>query len=416
MKLALAGIFLILTLLELRRSKIRAGLFFLLFASLYLNIIFFNTLAVDGVENIVHIMLISSFFIVIIYSLFGDFTFRYDFEVLGKGRFDLFKLLILVSIPVLIINCYLVYKVYAYIGLQELSITEYKNTGLATSVLESILPSIVIFAIRLISLLAWFCLFVWIYQLIKGSVVKANYALIASLNIPLVSLMGLSRSGIVYYLFSLLILWFSFRNFVNIEVRRRVQKTGAILFSVLVLILLIITFDRFSEFEYWGKYDGHDNAGGVVLFSIVYYFTSWIDNTLILLQDLTPPLIGEFKGYFSIIYQALSGLGAELFTKGEMWSLYFGDYKSSFVGLFLDTLYDMGVLGYFIFMAILLLSRVYYSRARIRFTSYILLTIYASQYFALFFAGNVFSNFQVSLSLIVTFVMIKLCKTKYFRL
>ena len=353
MKSFLAVVFLLLFITQVKYSKVRAFLFFLLSISCVSNLMISKDIPFESFDSILTLLLVVIFFCVLIFCLFPTVKLRNDFVVITHGKVNLSKIMVAMCVPMVIINFYILYKSYLFIISGDISMTAFKNDGYSGLLIASLFPSFLTPFIRVISLMGWFCLFLLVVNILKRKYVLSFLALFGSFNIPLMGLIAFSRSGIVYYLFSILILWIIFEKYMDKEFAGKVKKVFSVFFIVITIIFSLITYERFSEgYEYWWVYEQSGSNVNIVVFSIIYYFTSWIDNTIILLTETTPPIIGKFNGYFSLPYYLTGVLGIDIQSKGDIWFEYFGDYSTLFVGLFLDTLFDMGFFWIYLFFAV----------------------------------------------------------------
>jgi hypothetical protein len=416
MKLFLAISFLLLFISQIKVSKVRTFLFFVLSVSCFSNLIIADDIPFTNFASIFTILLIVVFFSLLIFCLFPTVRLSIDFSNIIDGRINLSKLLVAACVPMVLVNLYILYQSYLFILAGDMSMTAFKNEGHSSTLISSLFPSFVSPIIRVISLMGWFCLIILVVNILKKQYFLSFLALIGSFNIPLMGLIAFSRSGIIYYLFSILILWITFEKYMEQSFAHKMRKVFFTFFVVVTTLFFYITYERFSDYSYWWVYEQSGSDVNIVIFSIIYYFTSWIDNTIILLTESFPPIFGKFNGYFSFPYYVISAFGFETESKSDVWLVYFNEYSTLFVGLFLDTLFDMGIFGFCYYLIMLMFFRIYLKSISINFSSYILLTVFVSQYFALFFAGNIFSYFFFSAALIICFITIKLCKTKYFKI
>ncbi|MCG7536344.1 O-antigen polymerase [Pseudoalteromonas sp. OOF1S-7] len=416
MKLVLAIYFFALYFSQRKVSRVRAFLFFMLSASCFLNLLIADDVTFESLSSLFALFCVGIFFTVLIFCLFPNLRVRDDFANITLGKLSVSKLVLLGCIPVVIINLYIIYNSYLFIMAGDMSMTSFKNEGHATTLVSSMFPSFVTPFIRLFSLLGWFCMVLLVINIIKRKYYLSLLSFIGTLNIPLLGLIGFSRSGIIYYVFSIFILWLTFEKDMEPVFARMMKRIFMVLFGFILAMFYYITYQRFSNYDYWWIYEQSGSNVDIVLFSVIYYFTSWIDNTIYLLNEVAPPLLGQFTGYFSLPYHIVNIVGVETASKGDVWASYFNEYSTLFVGLFLDTLFDMGVFGMLFFLVGLVIFRVVQKSTRIDFSTQVLQTIFVSQYFALFFAGNIFSYFFFSAALVICFVLLKLCKTKYFKI
>ena len=416
MKLVLAFVFLLLCITQIKISKVRAFLFLLLSLSCFSNLVISDDIPFENFGSLLTLFLLVGFFCVLIFCLFPRVKIKVDYSEITTGRVNLSKVLVALCAPMVLVNLYILYQSYLFILSGDISMTAFKNDGHSSTLISSLFPSFLTPIIRIVSLMGWFCLVILIINILQRKYLVSLLAFIGSFNIPLMGLIAFSRSGIVYYLFSVLILWFTFEKYMDKNFALKVKKVFSVFFVLITILFLYITYERFSDYDHWWVYSQSGSNVNIVIFSIIYYFTSWVDNTIILMNELSPPVLGKFNGYFSLFYYILSVFGVEVESKGDIWQEYFDEYSTLFVGLFLDTLFDMGIFGLLYFIVILMLFRIMLKKIGLYFSTYLLLTIFISQYFALFFAGNIFSYFFFSVALIVSLITIKICRTRYFRI
>lgn len=303
----------------------------------------------------------------------------------------------------LLINTVIVLRVVSFVYLNEINITTFKNeSGASTFLSSAVNPSLLALS-RLMSSMAWISLYMMPICLASG--MKRNFFLffLCSLNVPMISLMGLSRSGIVYYIFSLFVMLIYSKKLISDRAYTQTKLTLYVLISVAAVFFVIITIARFEGYDYWWIYANSGSNLDVVSFSVIYYFTGWIDNSFELIRNKNFSLYQAAPGYLSLPYYLLNLLGFSDFNKAELWSSELGHYSTLFVGLPIDLLVDTGYFGAGLFMLSLVLIKLLSLTGR--YDNYkIIFIVYIAQYFSLFYAGNIFSYFFVSLSVLCMIV------------
>lgn len=381
-------------------SKSNKRFFYIpLIISCLLNPLLDNKLIVLSNSNLICTFFIYFFFTIVI-SLFPNFISGSKIYIDLNKNHLLNRFLIPFLFFVLLLNLFLVIKVILFVYNSGLDITLFKNSGGADDFLNSILNPWLLLICRIFSVFSWISLYLLCLSLSIDNKKMSFYYFVASLNIPLISLVGLSRSGLIYYLFSLFCIYIYSRHFVNSNTRKKLSRYMTYSVFSFGIIFSFITISRFSDYDYWWVYDQSGTYLDVLSFSIIYYFTSWINNTYTLFSTFNYELIESGPGYFSIFYYFFNLLDFTDVHKSELWAAKLGEYSTLFVGLPFDALVDIGVFGtLYLFFILFLLNLIV---ARLKFhNSRILVLIFWSQYFSLFYAGNIFSYFFVSLALLI---------------
>ncbi|WP_299178372.1 hypothetical protein [uncultured Neptuniibacter sp.] len=419
MKLALAVVFLLLALSQLPFSKIRSILFGCVFASICSSLFIYPDYEFQGLLDLFIVLSIPAFFTALVFLLFPKVKCGIKVQPLlpegGGGVVNLAYFLILIGVMGLLYNILLIYGGVGFIGESDVSITEYKNAGLAGDYLAQSALSKGSFVFRFFSLFAWLSLCLCFYYYLQGRILLACMLFFVSFNIPMLSMTGFSRSGLFYYVASLLLLFI--RYYELFSRKQRLFLTVSILLALVMVLIVFsfITVSRFDGYSSWWVYVESGSDLDVITFSVLYYFGSWIDNTIHILREMEAPLLGGFNGYLSSMFFALKGLGVEVASKGELWESYFGYLSTQFLGLYLDTIYDAGSLGVFLVLLVFLLSYVF---RRLYVRSLLVdcvFSLFFFQYFIMFFSGNVFSYFFVGMAFFVSLFVCFLIKAKFFR-
>lgn len=416
MKLLLAIVFFLLAVSQLPFSMVRSILFGCIFASICSSLLIYPDYEFLGWGDVFTVLSIVAFFSSLIFFLFPKFVLEINDKSQNSSGFNITPFLIIIGFVAVFYNLLLISGGIGFLSDYQVSITEYKNTGLVEDYMIESGLSGNSFVFRFFSLFAWFSLCVCFYYYAKGKIFLALLLFVVSLNIPLLSVSGFSRSGIFYYAASLLLLYARYYGLLSRKQRFFLSVSIIVMFVIALLAFSLITMSRFEGYSNWWVYVESGSDLNVVIFSVLYYFGAWIDNTIHIMRDMEAPLLGGFNGYLSSVFFVLKGFGFEVLSKSEVWESYFGHMSSLFLGLFLDTLYDVGSIGMLLIVSIFLLFyvfRVFYVRG---FLTDAVFSVFFFQYFIMFFSGNLFSYFFIGMAFLISVLLCILIKSNFFRI
>ena len=264
------------------------------------------------------------------------------------------NILIIISLIALVLNLIYFSKSYSLLQNSLIEIEDYKNFGGADEYLNSLLPGgrITLSITRLLSISSFILIPYTIYNLSINKVFKAIFSFAGSLNIALLGMVGLSRSGITSQIFVYVILFaMSFKKF-PIKVRYASL-------SLLILIGILsysyfstITISRFEGYDTWWAFSNYKNIDNPILFSLLYYFGSWIELSFDILSNIELPFIGHGHSSFSLIHY-LDNTTNLFIDKGDYLEKLLGADAVVFIGLPVVILIDLGIIGisfYFLYL------------------------------------------------------------------
>jgi hypothetical protein len=135
---------------------------------------------------------------------------------------------------------------------------------------------------------------------------------------------------------------------------------------------------------YWGKFQGssYDN---IIIFSLIYYFSSWVKVSISVLSDFTIPLIGVFHDFLSLPIFIINKFNNAIDVQTFDYQIYTTEFK----GLFVSLLFDQGILFFMSFLLFIILIRVLlFNVNNIKFE--LIYSIFAIFMSVSFFFGNLF--------------------------
>lgn len=301
---------------------------------------------------------------------------------------------------------YIVIFMYSQLTIIDVTIGEFKNNKIASEILsESILKYFLFFS-RILSPFGYFALFIMILKLINNELKDFYYYLFISLNIPLVHLVAFSRSFVVLYLLFLFFVFLKYNKSFNDHINVFLYKRISYVLSISLLVFFWITYIRFDGMTYWGKFrdSSFDN---VLIFSLVYYLSSWVKISIVVLNEFPVALIGVYHDFLNLPAFLLSKIGFILHPE----PFDYKNYSSEFKGLFVSLLYDQGILFLLLFITFIIMFRIliFYQHNIKLELSYSIFCIFLS---ISFFFGSLFVYIDYVLAFLYFFIFQKFVTVK----
>lgn len=181
----------------------------------------------------------------------------------------------------------------------------------------------------------------------KRHVYKAYLLLLSSLSFVVYVLAYVGRDGVVYWLMSYIFCFLLFRKFLMKNNLKKMKRTFAFVFVIIMIPFLMISISRFSGM-----------AGGTVL-GIINYAGQQLQNFNDHFQIEAPLLYGRHT--FPIIYDVLNILGFDVSAKVDMdiFHSYFlieGVVPWTFTTFIGNFIYDFGKIWTLLFLCIMSLA------------------------------------------------------------
>ena len=279
---------------------------------------------------------------------------------------------------------YIIFYTYSQLSILDITIGEFKNGGIASEVVSNSYVKYLLLISRVLSPFGYLALFILILKLISNDSKHLFYYLFISFNIPLIHLVAFSRSFVVLYFLFLLFIFIKYYKCFPPNLRAYLSKRIPYLLILIATIFLSVTYYRFESMAYWGKFQGssYDN---VIIFSLIYYFSSWIKVSISILSDFTIPLVGVFHDFLSLPIFIINKFNYAI----DLQTFDYQIYATEFKGLFVSLLFDQGILFFMSFLIFIILMRIYlFNVNNIKFE--LIYSIFAIFMSVSFFFGNLF--------------------------
>lgn len=355
--------------------------------------------------------------ILILSILFLSFNKYTDIKGVDDSRISSFRLhqverlLVLIGVIALLINIYILYRIFPLLAAEQINVQEYKNEGGAYGVIDQFVPHIFVTFSNLFSAVGYFFLPMHFYYLSKRQSKKAIFFLVLSFTVVLSRMISLSRSSSVEFLIGYGIMFLFISPMLSKKLLRRVTIVLISFFSILLLALFVISESRFSS--YYTKNSKQeailDEQKNPMLFSTIDYFTQWEEWGEYTLLRFKPEYMSYgasgFGGIYKIVEQKIVGEHVIIERKKNMERVR-GEGASSFPGLIADLVIDFGYLGTFIFA--LLFYRLFNTmkpRNHILSFKTLLFLPTTVTVLGLFWAGNVFNSFSIEAGVLYNIII-----------
>lgn len=366
----------------------------------------------------------ASYTVLILVILFLSFRKYANLQGIDDSKINIVKLheiervLEVIGIITLLINLYILYRIFPLLAAEQINVQEYKNEGGAYDVIDQFVPHIFVTFSNLVSAVGYFFLPMHFYYLYKKQTKKSIFYLLLSLIVILSRMISLSRSSSVEFLIAYALMFLFVSPVLGKKVLRRVTIVVVSFSAIIVLALAVISESRFSG--YYTKNSKQeailDEQQSPVLFSTIDYFTQWEEWGEYVLHRFKPEYSAHGTHGFGGIYKTVEQkiVGPEVVKERQRkLELSRGEGASSFPGLVADLVVDFGFIGAFIFA--LLFSRLMNSagprKGFLPFNTLLYLPIILTV-IGLFWAGNVFGSFSIEAGVLYNFIIYQYIKKR----
>ncbi len=301
----------------------------------------------------------------------------------------------------LVINVFLLTKVFSSLIAGAIAVQSFKNEGEAADFYASLFPHRVMIMSYLLSPLAYIALPLHFYYLSKRQLKKSLLSLLVSLLIVLSGLVSLSRSATIQYVL-VYVLFFAFMApMFSKKMKQRMSVIAAVFLVAIFAGLSIVSGSRFSEF--YSKKSKNpailDEQRSPLLFSTIDYFSAWEENGPAIMEkhDISHTYCGLYNS---------CGIAAHMFSQQYSKVLSeveqkLGDIHNGFHGLIARLLYDYGKIGTIFFIILLssIIRNLGPKNGIVRFKTLLGLSSILPVC-ALFFAGNQFASLYLDMGIV----------------
>lgn len=343
----------------------------------------------------------------------------YDFSDININKLrKVEKPVIFINSVIFIIDAFIFAAIFALMTSGVIDVQEHKNDGGAAAVFASLVPGYLITLSYLFSPLGYLSLVLHFYYLINGKILRSVVNLLLSLDVVLIGLIQLSRSALVYYIITYIIIFLFLTPIIGKKYLSRIST-----FVVIVGIVVMFVFSSISESRFGEKYVIEsesliDEKEYPQLVSILDYFSQW--------EYYGPVMMDKYE--FGKIYWGMynsCGLGVLIAQKiygaeklnaerDKMFWKTMGDDVTAFHGNIARCIFDFGYIGTFLFVLLNChFTRKWGPDKKKKIHFYTLLSLPMTLPFSVhFFAGNAYSELYLNLAMIYLFVIYKFCKEK----
>lgn len=362
-------------------------------------------------------IVISLFTAILLYFLFISFKDfsnckGIDYTFLNERRLASLEWgLKYVAIVIVVINLYVLYKIFPLLIAGLINVQEYKNEGGAAEIIDSYVPHIFITFSNIFSAVGYFFLSMHFFHLVRGETKKSIVCFLLSLTIILSRMIALSRSSSIEYLITYLLIFLFIKHLLSKKMKRRFLIVGSVIFFIIMTVLGVISSSRFSDsFTKTSESKAIiDEANNPIAFSVFDYMSQWVElNYNVQKNHEFGDLSWGAYGFSELPVVVLSKVSSYDDSKRvDVLKKKLGDDYSGFPGLIASLVVDFGFIGAFLF--IILLSRYIKKSLSPRYGKLSIKTILwlpiIINVVGLFWAGNFFSSLAIEFAIVYTLLI-----------
>jgi oligosaccharide repeat unit polymerase len=282
------------------------------------------------------------------------------------------------------------------------SIGAYKNGGIATDFIASSGLGFVSTLSLLFSPFSYLTLGYHFYFLSKNDKRNAIKAILLSSSIFLPNLAYLSRAGAVTFILIYIANWIFVKELYPKKVRIKVRKIVFRTITVIGIVLFLISNNRFSD----EKVMQDSLIQNPVMNSILWYFSQWYSNGIILIERYHPDLNLKGSSFAYFFNKVKEIFGFEIVDIKILRDHAFGELATHFNGLPAVLVYDFGYFGAVLFSVIFysIVRRYAPKRGRITIKNLLLFSLLIPMPL-MFFQGNQFTSSIYQLSVMYMIIL-----------
>jgi hypothetical protein len=269
----------------------------------------------------------------------------------------------------LLINLYLVYKIYSFHSISEITIDVLKNENGADDYFKANEPRSIRTFSHIFSPFGYFFLVLHFMFISRKNFKKSFFFLLLSLSIPLHGMQGLSRAApsqyVLVYFFMYYYLSNSFDNKIN-QIFKRIMLVAMIF---LLTYFIYTSYSRFSEaFYYINKLGGDSNIFFLITYSFIDYLTQWVPYGIDSLSFYRLDIDFTFSNFRPLFDYITSFLGIATKADPDHFVKIYGHYSSRFIGLIPTLVFDSGYI--ITFLLVLLFRFLAYKKTKNRIVNF----------------------------------------------
>lgn len=419
-------IYIIISIIGLLISKGRGSISRILFLMLFVTSI--GTFMVGRQPDFLDISTImySLYTGFLLYILFVAFKKYANCTGINEDQIDVKRLMKLdkilrpVALIALIINVYVIFKIFPLLLVEQINVQEFKNEGGAASIIDSYIPHIYITFSNIVSVVGYFYLSMHFYYFTKGNTKQALICLFLSLIIILCRLIALSRSTSVEYIVMYGII---FLYLYPLNKHRIKKKYIIILTSILVIFIGVFSTISQSRFSDYYTKEGEktsiiNEVENPVLFSTFDYLSQWVEyNDVVLSRYQIDNVVLGYYGFSELpmwFIKKLDNKGEFAQRQEKKIKAALGDADTAFCGLVALLTVDFGIIGtllFILFFSVIIRNLSPGSSKELSVKTLLWLPIFINVV-GLFWGGNNFKALNTDLAVIYTFFWISFIKKK----
>lgn len=385
--------------------------FILIFLSFFSSLLIGKHIYFDSVRDLlVYIYSLLILFIMVLpfsdYRFKGGDFFRIDaklsliIRVVSIGAFFGF----LINVTILILSL-------LNFSVLDLAVGQYKNEKVASEFLSSNIPAYLSIPSSFLTPLGFLSLSIHFIYLIKKNRIYSFVSLLGSMNIFLPSLFVLGRGGLVLYLILYILMIVIFYSLFSESLKFKIKRIFVFIGVFFSLFFYFITSDRFRDYYY---YDESSIVESPILYSILHYYSQWIENGYYLLLGFSYDKVTYASVFSYFPNKIMAFFGFEIKEIGDIRHESFGQLATWFNGLPAVLVYDLTfyltfVFAFFYFYLVRRVSPQKRSKLKVGFLSYPLFMAPL----VLFFQGPFFVNSVYNWSVLYLLIIFLVTKFKF---
>ena len=293
--------------------------------------------------------------LIILIDSFKNYTKIDSIEMISLTSFQkkIIRFITVLGIIAFFFNSLLVYGIFNYQSVSELTVDVIKNEFVADVFYSSNYPRFVRTFTHFISPFGYIFLSLHFYFLSKNNLKLVILYGILSLIIPLHGMQGLSRAAPAQYILLYIFMYYYVSKSFSVEIKKKFNFSLRLITILVFVSFLYTSYTRFSDNYFYVNLLGSEISPiGMILYSFIDYLTQWIpfgidslnyyNLNLEFVYSNFRPLFNYLTGFFGLDFD---------YDPNHFYNIY-GGYTSKFIGLIPTLIFDMGYMSTFVFVLI----------------------------------------------------------------